>query len=288
MKTWINKGYTEEEAKYQIAIRRPSNILYYINKGYSEEEAVLMMKQHQSRGGEKRSKMSVEEKRALSPRCVEFYLSRGFETEQAKDLVKEFQASFSKKKCIEKYGEVEGLKIFKDRQERWQATLSAKSKEEIDDINRRKNAWKDKTEEQSQQIKDKIRKSIDAFWDSQSTEYRIEHGNKIRETFVEIGKAIAIEELDEWRAYAMLVDRVTRCQPINTLTNFENRGPKNFHLDHKYSKLEGFKNKISPDVIGHICNLEMIPYNENTSKRDKCSITLETLLEDIKKHNDNT
>ena len=39
IKTWTNKGYTEEEAKYQIAIRRPNNILYYINKGFTKEEA---------------------------------------------------------------------------------------------------------------------------------------------------------------------------------------------------------------------------------------------------------
>ena len=42
---------------------------------------------------------------------------------------------------------------------------------------------------------------------------------------------------------------------------------------------EGFKNKVSPKVIGSIYNLEFIPYNVNTAKGIKCSITLEELNE---------
>jgi hypothetical protein len=38
--------------------------------------------------------------------------------------LKERQATFSLKKCISKYGEIEGLKIFEDRQKKWQKTLN--------------------------------------------------------------------------------------------------------------------------------------------------------------------
>jgi hypothetical protein len=50
-----------------------------------------------------------------------------------------------------------------------------------------------------------------------------------------------------------------------------------YHLDHKYSIAEGFKNKVPPEVIGSIYNLEFIPCNANTRKGTKCSIKLEEL-----------
>jgi hypothetical protein len=68
----------------------------------------------------------------------------------------------------------------------------------------------------------------------------------------------------------------------NDLTQLENHNKRallGYHLDHKYSITEGFKNKVSPKVIGSIYNLEFIPYNVNTAKGIKCSITLEELNE---------
>jgi len=46
--TWIKKGFTEEEALFQIAIRRPTNKLYWIHKhGLSEDEAEKKVKEKQ-------------------------------------------------------------------------------------------------------------------------------------------------------------------------------------------------------------------------------------------------
>jgi hypothetical protein len=53
-----------------------------------------------------------------------------------------------------------------------------------------------------------------------------------------------------------------------------------YHIDHKYSILNGYKNKISPLVIGHLQNLEMIPWKENVSKHAKCSVSIEKLLQE--------
>lgn len=71
---------------------------------------------------------------------------------------------------------------------------------------------------------------------------------------------------------------------IEQLPNFDKRGHSNkgmYHLDHNYSIIEGFKNNISPEIIGHICNLEMIIGRNNIAKGRKCSITLEDLNESI-------
>lgn len=52
-----------------------------------------------------------------------------------------------------------------------------------------------------------------------------------------------------------------------------------WQIDHMYSILEGYKNKVSPFVIGNIKNLQMIPWRENLTKHSKCSISLTRLFE---------
>jgi len=52
---------------------------------------------------------------------------------------------------------------------------------------------------------------------------------------------------------------------------------KDYHLDHKYSIYEGFLNNISPKLVGHYQNLEVISSNENLKKNKKCSITINEL-----------
>jgi hypothetical protein len=51
-----------------------------------------------------------------------------------------------------------------------------------------------------------------------------------------------------------------------------------FHIDHRYSILSGYKNKISPIIIGSIHNLHMIPWQDNLSKSSKCHISIDELI----------
>ena len=53
-------------------------------------------------------------------------------------LLSKRQSTFSKKKCIKKYGKRKGLKVWKERQEKWQHTLNSKPQEEKDRINKSK------------------------------------------------------------------------------------------------------------------------------------------------------
>lgn len=89
-------------------------------------------------------------------------------------------------------------------------------------------------------------------------------------------------KLPEYIKYKKKVLSVTNKQPIDELENYNKRGTyKNndtYHLDHKYSIIEGFKNNILPEIIGDIKNLEFIPWKENLKKRAKCSITIEELI----------
>lgn len=90
------------------------------------------------------------------------------------------------------------------------------------------------------------------------------------------------QKLPEIRKYYQKVRTITNQQPLNELINYDKRGPSGisgaYHLDHKYSIAEGFKNNIDPEIIGNIINLEMISWEENLFKNQKCSITKRELL----------
>jgi hypothetical protein len=87
---------------------------------------------------------------------------------------------------------------------------------------------------------------------------------------------------DEFYQYELAVLKYTRRQDISKLENFEKRGNSGvegaYHLDHKYSLIEGFRNGVKPEIIGNIKNLEFIPWKDNIKKRAKCSITINELI----------
>jgi hypothetical protein len=97
---------------------------------------------------------------------------------------------------------------------------------------------------------------------------------------VKNGSAIDPTHKDAWVLYEDAVDRITReswiyYQHVINPLGLE-RG-KLFELDHKFSKSEGFKNNVPPEVIGHPANLEMIETSTNRKKYSKSSIKLEEL-----------
>ena len=80
--------------------------------------------------------------------------------------------------------------------------------------------------------------------------------------------------------YCKLVDIETK-KNQKYVKNIESRS-YNWHLDHKYSKIQGFKNNILPYIIGSVVNLEIIHKSINCSKRGDCSITKDELFSTIK------
>ena len=94
------------------------------------------------------------------------------------------------------------------------------------------------------------------------------------------------EDMCDFERYSYLCRKITRNQPIHLLENFELRGHANqgkYHLDHKYSIKEGFKNNIPPFIIGSMHNLEMILGRNNLKKSAKCTISKESLLDNFYK-----
>ena len=66
-----------------------------------------------------RDREDFDEIKFASNTTLEYYLSQGMNEDEAKHALRKRQATFSLEKCIEKYGEVEGTKRFKERQEKW-------------------------------------------------------------------------------------------------------------------------------------------------------------------------
>lgn len=68
----------------------------------------------------------------------EYWMLKGFTEKDAIEIISKNQSTFTKEKCIEKLGEVEGLKRWQERQDTWQKTMNDKPIEEIERINRAK------------------------------------------------------------------------------------------------------------------------------------------------------
>lgn len=54
--------------------------------------------------------------------------------------------------------------------------------------------------------------------------------------------------------------------------------PGAYHIDHNYSIMQGYQNRVSPVIIGHRNNLSMITWEENLKKHASSSITFDQLI----------
>jgi very-short-patch-repair endonuclease len=146
---WLNKInpntnnlYTAEEADFERNSRRPIRPEYWTKQGYDDNDAATkaaeVKAKNNKEGGKKAANRDTANIRAFNHKTPEYWLLRGYTTQQAEDEIKKSQSVFSKKICIEKYGESAGLSIFNDRQQRWQETLNNKSQEEKNRINKAK------------------------------------------------------------------------------------------------------------------------------------------------------
>lgn len=94
----------------------------------SYDDAIIRKKEFFDEVNKNRDTITIPiDKRVTRP---EYYMSQGLTLAQSTAKVSERQSTFSKEKCIEKHGKLNGLKIWQDRQYKWQATLNNKSGEE--------------------------------------------------------------------------------------------------------------------------------------------------------------
>lgn len=115
-----NPNDSSNTTEQQRKERSPFSIEFYKRKnpGITDEQAEQM----------KRNFLDTKMKGKITNCNIEFYTNKGYSEEEANQMLKERQSTFSLKKCIIKYGEVEGIKIFAARQTKWLKSLSGNKK----------------------------------------------------------------------------------------------------------------------------------------------------------------
>ena len=98
-----------------------------------------------------------------------------------------------------------------------------------------------------------------------------------RQCFYNYLSKMGIKDKEGFKLYKIVVDRYTK-KSYKRYKNDIGKRSKEHHLDHKYSKCEGFKSNIPPYIIGSYVNLEILTALENCTKQEKCSITKEKLF----------
>lgn len=137
IKHWTDKGFSEEDAKYQISIRRIYNKNYWIHK-FGEVSGPEEYYKFITKGtaGKKHSK----KRKRNNKRCKEYWECRGFSEKEINKKISKIQKTFTLESCIKKFGKAEGEKKFLLRQEKWQKTLKNKSTEETIVMNSKKDS----------------------------------------------------------------------------------------------------------------------------------------------------
>ncbi len=96
-----------------------------------------------------------------------------------------------------------------------------------------------------------------------------------RKAMESVGLWLPLEHVNDKEYYKRLVISFTNKQDVGQLLHCDRRGRADlttnaYHLDHKISIVEGFKQGILPSIIGDINNLQFLPHVENIKKYNKC------------------
>lgn len=119
------KGYSDEDIK-RICLT-PTNSEFWVNRGYSENEAKFKISEQQKEKNNKLIKLRKDNPNnysATTSTQLGYWLNKGYSKKESKIKLSERQKTFSKEICIQKYGEEEGKKRFTERQNKWSKSLS--------------------------------------------------------------------------------------------------------------------------------------------------------------------
>jgi hypothetical protein len=142
---------------------------------------------------------------------------------------------------------------------------------------------------QREEVKEKSRKTLQQKFniDNVTNVSQIpEIKEKIKKSFERKGYWNIDRYKDEYAIYICNVWQVTHASikkywdPEWKKENKLKKGKDQLTVDHKYSISKGFKDKISPEIMGSIVNLEILTRSKNSSKGCKCSLSLNKLMND--------
>ena len=302
---YINKNeYTKKEINELLKGGSKSNktVEFWLFRGYSIEESKNIISDIQSNLGKRQEKGKARKDKNKLPQCKEYYIENGYTEEESIDKAEEYSRKRStrcKEYYIEKgHNENEALELLKKKQDN-SKNIDYKNIVQSTQIEYYINKGFSK-EESKKLLKERqttfsLEKCIEKYGKEEGTKIfykRQEKWHKTlysnftqdelekakKETRIKNGNQIPDEELKNYIVYKRLCWKYTN-KSIKEfkIENFDKRGI-NYHLDHKYSIMQGFKDGIIPSLIGSFKNLEILPAIDNCSKKDKCSIPIEDLF----------
>lgn len=101
------------------------SIEFWTDRGWTEEEAIIKVSERQKVNSSK-----VNPSNRCSNTQLKWWLKKGYTEEEAKTEISERQKTFTKEKCIEKYGREKGEIIYKNRQQKWREIIDKKYSKE--------------------------------------------------------------------------------------------------------------------------------------------------------------
>jgi len=120
------KGKSEEDINNFYELRSQFNVDFWVNKGLTEEEAKVKITEIQKLNSSKFKQKRIDnplQYSGITTSQIHYWKNKGLSDEEAKLKLKERQTTFTKEICIEKYGEVDGLIRWQQRQDKWSKSL---------------------------------------------------------------------------------------------------------------------------------------------------------------------
>lgn len=124
-----------------------------------------------------------------------------------------------------------------------------------------------------------------------SAKFTDEYKEKQRKKMINNGHWIPDELKSDYQIYFKYADWIKPMWELADKEMLKEHGVYNSYnnrkglvRDHCFSRLEGFELGIFPEILRHPTNCQIITHGNNSSKRRKCSKTLEELFRDIEEY----
>jgi len=275
---WINKGLSEEQALNKIHILN-SNGLENLILLYGEEEGNVRYKKYID--GQKRKHKTI---------LKNIMLESDVSFDKAKDILKDRMSKISKKSLsywlergfTEEEARVEMYKIGRRTSPRSIDYWLIKTNNDYDLAKQLLKSYQDNNS--ISKISNRENISLEDAQEMQNIIF-----NKMLETLYSTGRLVRPEFKDKFEQYKQKVNRLSEIsyRRFKHIIDPLNLRGKDYHVDHKYSIIQGYFDGIEEEIISSPFNLEIKTSRENCSKQGDCDISIEELVEKIKNNYEN-
>jgi len=269
---WINRGLSEDEALRKINILN-SNSLENLTLVYGEEEAKIRHKRYMD--GQLRKKGTIL-KNIMVENNVSIDVAKEILTKRMKDISRKSLSNWINRGYSEEEAKIEMYKIGRRTSPRCLDYWMTKTN---NDYKLSKSLLRDYQDNNSVfNISKRENVSLDQAQEIQNIIL-----DKMLETLYSKGVLVRPELKSDFKKYKMRVNKLTKItyRRYKNIIDPGNLRGREYHVDHRYSIIQGFFENIEPEIISSPFNLEIKSSYDNCSKQGKCDITIKELLEKI-------